>query len=167
MTVIEYKGKRYRFETKMSFDKYFNFQDNYDKKIAINSEKWWLKRTTYGEDLLIHLSKEELPEITDEDWETFHPIFAEIFPTPQEYYILLNNLRFLHGQSVGVIENSWFIKYLLMKECGELTLKVIGAMNIKDALMLYYYVINNRLVEMYGTKLFDDPDEEEEDGMII
>jgi len=166
MILIEYKEKKYSFGNSMTLTEYFDFQDNYGKKTSIDSEKWWLTKSQYGEDLLQHISKIELPEIPEEDWSVFHPVFAGLFPTPEEYYIILNNLRFLHGQSVGVVENSWFVKYLLMKECGELTLKDISNMNVKDALMLYYYIINDRLVELYGLQLLDKAQENDE-SMII
>ena len=66
----------------------------------------------------------------------------------------------MNKQATSVIENKHFVNYVIMNKFGKLTLDQFDNMEAKDALMLYYYVINDSLVKMYGLDLLTKQEEE-------
>ena len=159
IVVIEYKGRVINFDEKVTFREYFEIQEAYEEPTGIENEGWWLKKSDFGQYILRKFSSYPELEIHEEDWEKFHPALNLYFPSPEEYYGIISNIRFLHGFIPLAIENKYFLKYLLMRDFGKITFKEIENIPVKDALMLYYYCANNNILDVFDVDVFQKREE--------
>ena len=84
---------------------------------------------------------------TKEEWRMFYPLFKHYFPTLNEYNGIKNNVAFWNGRSDRVLEDSFYIKWVVLNKYGLLNYAELKKMPFKEVMMLYYYAMINNMFE--------------------
>lgn len=177
---IDYKGKEFIFAETMhlaGFNVIKNkFRVKYNKIANISKPNWWYEKSDFGIFLLERLRSmsrksiqaEPLDIETEDEWREFYPVFKYYFPTLAEYGAIKNNIAFWHSQSTKVIEDNYFIKWVVLHEYGFLDNNSMNLMDFKEMMMLYYYGILDHIflnAEKFARMSIPPEESEEESDM--
>jgi len=149
---IEYKGRELRFNGDMTLNQFDYIKIKFATKNGapnLNQPNWWYKKTPFGLFLLKQLCTNckigELEIETKEDWIELYPFFKHYFPTISEYANIKVNVAFWNGRSEKLIEDSYYIKWAILNNYGNIRYNELSDMPFKEAMMLYYYVMLNNI----------------------
>lgn len=173
---INFKDETYQFKSTLDLREFSDIKERFrikHNKIAnISKPIWWYKKSDFGLFFLKQMRyritvKTEPLDITSEDeWRKFYPVFKNFFPTLVEYNAIKNNIAFWHAYTSKAVEDSYFVKWVILEKYGYLDYKSICTMPFKEMMMIYYYsiifnVFSNR--EKYAIRGILSPEDEEEE----
>lgn len=149
------KGFDHQFRNDMTLSEF----DHYKMKFAIkhgvpklSKPNWWYEETPFGMFLLHKLCLNptigyKISIETKEEWREFYPLFKHYFPSLNEYNGIKNNVAFWNGKTDRVIEDSFYIKWIILNKYGLLNYGELKKMPFKEAMMLYYYAMLDNLFQ--------------------
>lgn len=177
ITIDGKKGIDYQFRSTLDLREFNEIKNNFRRKFErvaeISKPNWWYKKSDFGLFFLEYMrhrqtvQMEKLPITSEEDWREFYPVFKNFFPTLGEYIAIKNNIGFWHGHTEKVIEDSYFVKWVILEKYGYLDYKSICTMPFKEIMMIYYYGILGKIFSnaaMYARRGILPPEDEEEEG---
>lgn len=140
-----------------------DFFKKFNKPADTKKPEWWYKKTDFGvfflNEMLVKSRIDEKVEPKDEDeWREYYPLFKHFFPTKGEYSRLKNNVLSWYGIIDSITEDTYFIRWVNLKNYCLSSLNEIESLPFKEQMMLYYYAMLNRV---YGrpdlfSKFFKD-----------
>jgi len=149
---IDYGSISHNFYSDLSLETFDEWKEKFRKTTGqipeISKANWWYKKSDFGLFFLKSLKvnvNTPLDIKTDEDWRKFFPVFRNFFPTIGEYGAIKNNVLFWHGLSTKVVEDNYFVRWVLLRSCGSLNFVEISGMHFKDSMMMYYYELSVRI----------------------
>lgn len=158
---IKYRDKIIKIP-ELTLLEFLKIQDTYPEQTGIVDEKWWYEKNNFAINFLEYITGIALDDISEEEWKLFYPAFKAYFPTTEEYSAIISNIFFLHGRTMLAIENEHFVKYLLLRQLGNLKLENINKLPLKEGIMLYYYTCNDMLFDIHGDNLFMRKEEDKQ-----
>lgn len=180
---IDFKDETYQFKSTLDLREFNDIKERFRKKhkkvAQISRPNWWYKKSDFGLFFLnkmrykINIQTESLEITSEDEWREFFPVFKNFFPTLGEYGAVKNNIAFWHARTEKVVEDSYFVKWVILEKYGYLDYKSICTMPFKEMMMLYYYSILGKIFSnaaIYAQRGIlppeDEEDEEEEENMF-
>ena len=144
------KGIDYIFRSDMTLNEFDDIKMKFATKNGIpkiSKPNWWYEQTPFGLFVLKRLAKDfrVTDEFSKEEWRMFYPVFMHYFPTIKEYGGIKNNVAFWNGKSDRVLEDSYYIKWVILHRHGILNYGELQKMPFKEAMILYYYAMINNI----------------------
>jgi len=152
---IDYKGEYLTFRDDMSLKDFDNIKSKFTTNNGmpnISKPNWWYEKSPFAlfvvKKLCLNPSIDyEIKIETKEEWREFYPLFKHYFPTMNEYIGIKNNVAFWNGRSDRVLEDSFYIKWVILHKYGLLTYDELNKMPFKETTIMYYYAMLNNMFE--------------------
>jgi len=152
---IDYKGMEIKFKDDMSLKEFDDMKLKFAIKNGVpnlSKPNWWYEKEPFSLFVLERLCLnckigQEFQIETKEEWREFYPLFKHYFPTMNEYIGIKNNVAFWNGRSDRVLEDSYYIKWVLLHRHGILNYGELTKMPFKEAMVLYYYAMLNNIFD--------------------
>jgi hypothetical protein len=173
MDVIEIKDKEHKFYCTLTLESFNEIKEKFrtsrGKVPKLSKPNWWYKQSDFGGFFLYQMKVDKSSVIqinSEEEWRAYFPVFKNFFPTLGEYLALKNNVAFWFGHSEKVIEDTYFVKWILLQSYGPTLYKTLADVSFKELMMMYYYGILTKIfsnAEQYASRGIMPPEEEEEE----
>ena len=149
---IDFKKKEIKFKGDMSLSEFDHMKMKFASRNGapqMSKPNWWYKQSPFGLYFLKQLVRDFriVDEFDKEEWRLFYPIFRHYFPTIKEYAGIKNNIAFWNGRTDSVLEDAYYIKWVLLHRHGLLNYGELQQMPFKEAMVLYYYAMLNNIFE--------------------
>lgn len=173
------KGIDYIFKGTLDLREFNGIKEKFRLKFGkvgeISKPNWWYKKSDFALFFLEqmryrkNIQTEPLEINLEDEWREFYPVFKNFFPTLGEYIAVKNNIGFWHGHTEKVVEDRYFVKWVILEKYGYLDYKSICTMPFKEMMMIYYYSILGKIFSnaaMYARRGILPPEDEEEGDMF-
>jgi len=173
-------GYDYQFKGTLDLREFDDIKNRFRKKTGkipeISKPNWWYKKSDFGLFFLNEMRRRykgniemiALEIVSDDEWREFFPVFKRFFPTMGEYSAVKNNVAFWNSFSSKVIEDAYFVKWVILRQYGYLDYESMCNMPFKEMMMMYYYGLLGKIflnAERYADRGLVPPEEEQEEDM--